>query len=88
MNEKKDSLFNILNMRNNKSFNIDSANMNIDDTTKPKKYPLLSTLNVPFTSHTISVLFYEIVKLSQEFPNSSIIHIKHPLYLETLIHTS
>ena len=34
MKEKKDSLFNILNMRNNKSFNNDNDNLNIDDTTK------------------------------------------------------
>ena len=59
MKEKKDSLFNILNMRNNKSFNNDNDNLNIE-----------ITLNVSFTSHTMSVLFYEIVKLSQEFPNS------------------
>ena len=57
-------------MRNNKSFNNDNDNLNIDDMTKQKNHPLLSTLNVPFTSHTMSVLFYEIVKLSQEFPNS------------------
>ena len=66
MKEKEDSLFNILNMRNNKSLNND--NLNIDDITKQKNYPLLSTLNVPFTSYTMSVLLYKIVKLPQQFP--------------------
>ena len=46
--------------------------------TKQKNYPLLSTLNVPFTSHTMSTLLYEIVKLSQEFPDSYIMDIKYP----------
>ena len=65
MKEKEDSLFNILNMRNNKSLNNGNNNLNMDDTTKQKKYSLLSTLNVPFTSYTMSTLLYDIVKLSQ-----------------------
>ena len=76
--EKDNSLFNILNMRNNISYNKDSDKIDIDDNTKQNKYPLLSTLNVPFTSHTISVLLYEIVKLSQQFPKSSLMDIIHP----------
>ena len=38
MNEGKkiDSLFNILNMRNNKSFNTDNDNLNNDDMTNRK----------------------------------------------------
>ena len=52
--------------------------MDIDDNTKQKSYPLLSTLNVPFTSHTMSVLLYEIVKLSQQFTKSCLMDIKHP----------
>ena len=65
MKEMEDSLFNILNMRNNKSLNNGNNNLNMDDTTKQKKYSLLSTLNVPFTSYTMSTLLYDIVKLSQ-----------------------
>ena len=76
--ENDDCLFNILNMRNNISFNKDNDKLDIDDDTKQKNYPLLSTLNVPFTSHTMSTLLYEIVKSSQEFPNSSIMNINHP----------
>ena len=34
-------------MRNNKLFNNDNYNWNIDDMKKQKIYPLLSTLNVP-----------------------------------------
>ena len=51
-------------MRNNISFNKDNNNMDIDDNTKQKNYPLLSTLNVPFTSHIMSLLLYKIIKLS------------------------
>ena len=64
-------------MRNNISFNKDNDKLDIDDNTKQKNYPLLSTLNVPFTSHTMSVLLYEIVKLSQRFPKSCLMDIKH-----------
>ena len=51
-------------MRNNISFNKNNNKLNIDNNTKQKKYPLLLTLNVPYTSHTMSVLLYEIIKLS------------------------
>ena len=63
--EKNDCLFNILNMRNNISFHKDNDKLNIDDNTKQKNYPLLSILNVPFTSHIMSVFLYKIDKLSQ-----------------------
>ena len=75
--EQKDSLVNILNMRKNQSFNNVNRNLDIDDSTKRQNYPLLSTLNVPFTSYTMSILLYEIVKLFKEFPDSSISKIKH-----------
>ena len=58
--EKDDYLFNILNMRNNISFNSDYDKLHIDEITKQKTYSLLSTLNVPFISHTTSVLLYDI----------------------------
>ena len=51
-------------MRNNISFNNDNDKLNIDDIIKLKKYPLLSTFNVPFTSYTMSILLYEMIKLS------------------------
>ena len=76
--EMDDCSFNIFNMRNNISFNIDNDNLDIDDNTKQRNYPLLSTLNVPSTSHAMSVLLYKIVKLSQEFPKSYLMDIKHP----------
>ena len=65
-------------MRNNQSFNNINNKLNIDDKTKQKKYPLLSTFNVPFTSHTMSTLLYEIVKSSKSFPDSCIMNIKNP----------
>ena len=76
--ETNNFLFNILNMRNNISFNKDNDNLDINDNKKQKNYPLLSTLNVPFTSYTISVLLYEIIKLSQQLPKFCLMDIKHP----------
>ena len=63
--DQKDGVFKVLNMRNNQSFNNVSDKLNIDDESRNNNYPLLSTLNVPFTSHTISILLYEIIKLSK-----------------------
>ena len=63
---------------NNEWFINVSYHLDIDDSTKRQKYPLSSTLNVPFTSHTMSTLLYEIMKLSNEFLDFSIKKIKHP----------
>ena len=65
-------------MRNKHSSNNVNYNLDIDDLTKQQYHPLLSTLNVPFTSHTISTLVYEIVKLSKVFSDSCRTKIKHP----------
>ena len=67
--EEDNCLFNILNMRNNISFNKDNDKLDIDDNTKQKNYPLLSRLSVPFTSRTMSVLLYEIVNYFNSFQN-------------------
>ena len=65
-------------MKNNISVNKDNNNLDIDDNTKQENYPLLSILNVPFTSRAMSVLLYEIVKLFQQFPKFYLMDIKHP----------
>ena len=52
--------------------------MDIDDLIKQQNYSLLSTLNILFTSHTMSTLLYEIVKLYKECPESSIMKIRYP----------
>ena len=65
-------------MWNNQSFNNVNDKLNINDKTKRKWYPLLSTLNVLFTSYTKSTLLYKIVKLSKEFSICCIMNIKHP----------
>ena len=77
LQEQKDSLVRILIMRNNELFINVSNNLDIDDSTKQQNYPSLSRLNVPFTSHTMSTLLYDIIKLFKEFPNSFITKIKH-----------
>ena len=65
-------------MRNNQSFNNINNKLNIDDKTKQEFFSLLSTFNVPFTSHTMSTLLYEIVKSSKFFLDSCIMNIKNP----------
>ena len=64
-------------MRKKQSFLNVNINLDIDDLSKQQNYPWLSTLNVPRTSHTLSILLYKIVKLFEEFPNSCITKIKH-----------
>ena len=64
-------------MRNNQLFNNVNDDLNIDNMTKQQNYPLFSTLNVPFTSHTMSTLLYDIVKLFKEFSDSCIMNIKY-----------
>ena len=64
-------------MRNNQSFNYVNYNLNIDDLTKRKYLPLLSIFNVPFIYYTMSKFLYKVVKLSKEFPDSSIVKNKH-----------
>ena len=61
--EKDNYLFNILNMRHNVSFNKDNDNLDIDNNTKQKNHPLLSTLSptrntivIPKKSRTLSKL--------------------------------
>ena len=49
-------------MRDRIKFNDDNDKLKIDKFQKISNYPLLSTLNIPFTCHTISILLYEIVK--------------------------
>ena len=65
-------------MRNNESFINISNDLDIDDSTKQQNCRLLSTLNVPFTFHTMSTFSYEIIKLSKEFLHSSITKIEYP----------
>ena len=65
-------------MRNNRSFINVNNNLNNDDMSKQKKYPLLSTRNVPLISHTMSTLLYEIIMLSKDFPDYCIMNIKYP----------
>ena len=56
-------------MKNNQLFNNINHILDIDNSTKRQNYPLLLTLNVPFTSHTMSTLLYDIVNLSKDFPD-------------------
>ena len=78
MKEMGEKLFKFLDMRSSIKFNDDNNKLKIDKFQKISNYPLLSTLNIPFTCHTMSILLYEIVKLSQHFPKACILDIIHP----------
>ena len=78
LKEMDDKLIKLLHMRNNIKYNDVKDKLKIDNCHKINNYPLLSTLNVPFTSHTMSTLLYEIVKLNLNFPKARILDIIHP----------
>ena len=78
MKELENKLFKLLDMRNSIKFNDDNDKLKIDNLLKINNYPLLSTLNIPFTCYTMSTLLYEIVKLNQNFPKACILDIIHP----------
>ena len=65
-------------MGNSIKFNDDKDKLKIDNLQQIKDYPLLSTLNIPFTCHTISTLLYEIVNLNKHYPKARIMDIIHP----------
>ena len=74
----EEKLFKLLDMRNSIKFNDDKDKLKIDNLQKNNNYPLLSTLNIPFTCHRKSTLLYEIVKLNQHCPKPRILDIIHP----------
>ena len=78
LKEMGEKLFKLLDMRNSIKFNDDNDKLKIDNLQKINNYPLLSTLNIPFTCRTMSTLLYEIVKLNQFFPKACILDIIHP----------
>ena len=78
MKEMEEKLFKLLDMRNSIKFNDNNDKLKIDKFQKISNYPLLSTLNIPFTYHTMSTLLYEIVKVSQFFPIACILDNIHP----------
>ena len=78
LKEMDDKLIKLLHMRNNIKYNDVKDKLKIDNCHKIHNHPLLSTLNIPFTSHTMSTLLYEIVKLNTKFPKARILDIIHP----------
>ena len=78
LKETEEKLFKLLNMRNSIKFNDDKDKLKIDNLQQINNYPLLSTLNIPFTCHSMSILLYDIVKLNQNFPKARIFVIIHP----------
>ena len=78
LKEMDDKLIKLLHMRNNIKYNDIKDKLKIDNCQNINNYQLLSTLNIPFTSHTMSTLLYEIVKLNLNFPKARILNILHP----------
>ena len=65
-------------MRNSIKFNDDKDKLKFDNLQQINDYPLLSTLNIPFTCHIMSTLLYEIVKLNKHYPIARIMNIIYP----------
>ena len=65
-------------MRNNQAFNNVDNKLKNGYKTKQQNYYLLSTFNVPFISHTMCTLVYEIIKISKKALDYHIIKIKYP----------
>ena len=65
-------------MRKSIKFNDDEDKLKIDNLQQINDYPLLSTLNIPFTCHTMSTLLYKIVKLNKHYSKARILDIIHP----------
>ena len=78
LKETEEKLFKLLNMRNSIKFNDDKDKLKIDNLQQINNYPLLSTLNIPFTCHSMSTLLYNIVKLNRYFPKARIVVLIHP----------
>ena len=78
LKQMEEKIFKLLDMRNSIKFNDDKDKLKIDNFQQIKDYPLLSTLNILFTCHTISTLLYEIVKLNKHYPKARIMDIIHP----------
>ena len=78
LKETEDKLFKLLHMRNSIKFYDNKDKLKIDKLQQINDYPLLSTLNIPFTCHTMSTLLYEIVKLNRHYPKARILDTIHP----------
>ena len=78
LKETEEKLFKLLNMRNSIKFNDDKDKLKIDNLQQINNYPLLSTLNILFTCHSMSTLLYDIVILNQHFPKANILDIINP----------
>ena len=78
LKEMEEQLFELLDTRHSIKFYDDNDKQKIDSLQKINNYPLLSTLNILFTCHTISTLLYEIVKLNKNYPKARIMDIIHP----------
>ena len=77
LKEMEGKIFKLLDMRNSIKFNDDNNKLKIDNLQKINNHPLLSTLNIPFTRHTMSTLLYKIVTLNQNFPKACKLDIIH-----------
>ena len=84
LKETENKLFKLLDMRNSIKYNDDKDKLKIGNLQQINDYALLSTLNIPFTCHTMSTLFYEIVKLNKHYPKVRIMDICFPCLLQLI----
>ena len=65
--------------------NVQYRKFQIDDSIIKEKYPLLHFLHIPFISHMMPTILYEIIKLSEQFPNINIVSLKHWRGVESIV---
>ena len=59
------------------SSNVKYQKFQINDQRLKEKYLFLNSLRIPFISHVITTILYEIIKFSETFPNRDILSIQY-----------
>ena len=59
------------------SSNVHYQKLQLEDSILKEKYPMLHSLRIPFIPNVMSTILHEIFKLSEQFPKTNILSIKH-----------
>ena len=73
------------NLNNGNIYNVLYQKLKVDYITKCEIYPLCSSQNVQLIPYIISPLLYEIVKLSEVFPNMNMLNIRYHRGTESIL---
>ena len=59
------------------SSNVQYQKLQLEDSILKEKYPMLHSLYIPFIPNVMLTILHEIFKLSEQYPKTNIISIKH-----------